>query len=280
VHEQTGGQPWLVNAIARQLCFEENAIAWDTAITIKDVEEKIEELILRRDTHLDQLADKLTEPRVARIIERILVGQNAPHDEYYGTPLPGDDVQYVLDLGLIKRGKEGLEPANPIYREIIPRELTWEQQISLAENTPWYQKEDGRLDMEKLLKKFIRFYQEHGEMITKRKNYNEAAQHLMFLAWLQRIVNGGGKVYREYASGLGRMDILVEFADERFVFELKKEGIFVEENGIEQTAEYLKRMSLDHGYLLIFRRVYAGIEKIGERKEVEHEGKKISVLWV
>ncbi len=285
IHEQTGGQPWLVNAIARQLCFEDKAIPWTQAITKNDAEEKIEELILRRDTHFDQLADKLTEPRVARVIERILVGQNAPNDEYYGGALPSDDVQYTIDLGLVKAGVNGYEIANPIYREIVPRELTHQQQNELAERPLWYVTDDGRLDIEKVLTQFYEFYKRHGEMITKRRYYTEAAHHLMFLSWLQRIVNGGGRVFREYASGLGRMDLLVEFGKgehlQEIVIELKKESRFAEQDGIPQVAGYAKRMSKTEAYLIIFRRQFIeDIERIGERKEVEHDGVQIHVIWV
>ncbi|TGN99787.1 hypothetical protein PN36_33490, partial [Candidatus Thiomargarita nelsonii] len=71
----TRGQPWLVNALGRELCFDEQAIDWKDKVTKADVDNAAEILIQRRDVHLDQLADKLTEPRVARIIESILVGE-------------------------------------------------------------------------------------------------------------------------------------------------------------------------------------------------------------
>jgi hypothetical protein len=222
---------------------------------------------------------------VARIIERILVGQNAPSDEYYGVALPSDDVQYTIDLGLVKAGLNGYEIANPIYREIVPRELTHQQQHELGEHPAWYVREDGGLNIEKVLTQFYDFYREHGEMITKRKNYTEAAHHLIFLSWLQRIVNGGGRVFREYASGLGSMDVLVEFgkrgAEERFVIELKKESLYAERKGIEQVARYAKHMGKTNAYLIIFRRQFIeDIDRIGERKEVEHDGVQIHVIWV
>ena len=285
IHKQTNGQPWLVNAIAKQLCFGSQAIPFDTPITKQDAIEKIEILIQRRDTHFDQLADKLTEPRVARIIERILVGQNTPSDEYYGGSLPTDDVQYVIDLGLVRAGINGYEIANPIYREIVPRELTHQQQHELAERTVWYQREDGTLDMAKVLEKFCDFFKRNGEMLTNRKQYTEAAHHLVFMAWLQRIVNGGGKVYREYASGLKRMDLLVEFVGgakkQEFIFELKNDSRFAEIDGVPQTVEYAKRMGKTEAYLIIFRRKFPeDIDTIGERKEVEHDGVKVQVVRI
>ena len=52
---RTQGQPWLVNALADRLCFRHGSIrAYNHAITVEDVREAEEELIERRETHLDQ----------------------------------------------------------------------------------------------------------------------------------------------------------------------------------------------------------------------------------
>ncbi|MBE2235625.1 MAG: AAA family ATPase, partial [Anaerolinea sp.] len=60
VWELTQGQPWLVNALGWEACFKLPA-ARDrrTAISAEMVQEAKEQLILRRETHLDQLVDKL-----------------------------------------------------------------------------------------------------------------------------------------------------------------------------------------------------------------------------
>ena len=46
-------------------------------ITVERIEQAKENLILRRVTHLDQLADKLREARVRRVIEPMLAGVGA-----------------------------------------------------------------------------------------------------------------------------------------------------------------------------------------------------------
>jgi hypothetical protein len=125
IFDQSFGQPWLVNALARELCFEDHKVPDGRTVTADDVYKAGEILIQRRDTHLDHLGDKLTEPRVARVIERILAG-----DSTFTTADPtfNDDIQYVLDLGLVRRTQQGLSISNPIYREVVPRQLTWAQQ--------------------------------------------------------------------------------------------------------------------------------------------------------
>ena len=66
------GQPWLVNALAYRAC-EANR-DFEQAIDVDAIHEVREQLILRRETHLDQLTDKLQEERVRRVIEPLLNG--------------------------------------------------------------------------------------------------------------------------------------------------------------------------------------------------------------
>ncbi len=275
IYELTQGQPWLVNALGRELCFEEQAIDWKETVNKADVDNAAEILIKRRDVHLDQLADKLTEPRVARIIESILIGEDN------GETAQNEDQQYLIDLGLVRMGTYGLEIANPIYREIIPRELTFSRQNMLGINPQWYVKANGKLDVEKLLDAYIEFYKQHSELVTKRRTYTEAAHHLLFMAWLQQIVNSGGRISREYAAGMGRLDLCIEFAGERFAFELKRHSKTALSQGKKQLVDYLNRLSLDSGWLIIFSRTeIKDWEAVGKREMVEEEGKRIEVVWL
>jgi len=118
--ELSGGQPWLTNALAYETCFEmEDENRQELPISPGMIEQAKDKLIKRRETHLDQLVDKLQEERVRRVIEPILSGEQSRQ-------LKPDDLEYVRDLGLIRvQSNGGIEIANPIYREIIHRELTW-----------------------------------------------------------------------------------------------------------------------------------------------------------
>jgi AAA-like domain/PD-(D/E)XK nuclease superfamily len=277
VFEQSQGQPWLVNALAKQMCFGEFKVQDNATVMPADVYRAVETLILRRDTHLDHLGDKLSEPRVARVIERILAGDQAfeAPDESYD-----DDVRYLKDLGLVKKTPQGLSIANPIYREVIPRHLTDSQQIMWASKPEWYIGADGRLKIEAVLERFFEFYRENGEMITKRKTYTESAHHLTFMAWLQRIVNGGGYIRREYAAGLGFIDLVVEFGPDKFVFELKTEKNYKPAEALAQIAEYAQRMSVQECYLVVFRRKMTKPAKVGERSIIEHDDLKVHLIWI
>ena len=113
VGQAAQGQQWLVNELAYEACFR-NKTGRDRSrpITADAIQDAREQLILRRDTHLDQLTDKLQEERVRRVIEPLLSGAAAAES------IPADDLQYVRDLGLVARDRP-VRIANPIYREVI-----------------------------------------------------------------------------------------------------------------------------------------------------------------
>ena len=204
VWELTAGQPWLVNALAYATCFELEA--WPRSHAVRSRFDQIqaakEQMILDRVTHLDQLADKLREPRVRRVVAAILAG------DQQAEMIPTDDITYVRDLGLIKTAGQ-FTIANRIYQEVIPRELTYSSQLTIAHQPAWYISADGRLDLPKLLAAFQQFFRENSEVWLERFDYKEAGPQLLMQAFLQRIVNGGGRVEREYGLGRMRTDLLV-----------------------------------------------------------------------
>ena len=55
--------------------------------------------------------------------------------------------------------------------------------------------------MDALLADFQAFFREHSEHWQGRFAYAEAGPQLLLQAFLQRIVNGGGRIEREYGSG-------------------------------------------------------------------------------
>ena len=256
----TGGQPWLVNALARELTEKMPALKdRSRKITLDDVDEAKERLILRRDTHLDQLVDKLKEPRVRRVIAPILEGGE------WSDSASDEDRQYVIDLGLITvRRPDGARIANDIYREIIPRALTSMIQDDFAAQVPStaFVRADGRLDFRAMLAGFQQFYRENSEVWRNRATYEEAAPQLLLQAWLQRVVNGGGRIEREYALGRGRADIFVRYfyddhgkrAEQRFVVEMKVKRGTLEatiEEGLAQTANYADTCQPDEAHLIV-----------------------------
>lgn len=249
-------------------------------ITLDLVNEAKEALILRRETHLDQLTEKLQEERVQRVIEPLLAGEDLAQR------FQPDDVSYVHDLGLITQERNGqICIANAIYQEVIPRELGWLIQSGMSQQTAWYVQPDGRLDTSKLLAAFQEFFREHSEHWVERFQYKEAGPQLLLQAFLQRIVNGGGRIEREYGLGRMRTDLLILWNHpggiQKVVIELTLLHKTLEQTltkGVEQTWEYRDRCGADEGHLVIFDRTVGTPweEKLFQREE-SFRGKTVHV---
>ena len=275
IFEQTDGQPWLVNAIAREIIEEILSNDYTIPITTELVEQAIQNIILRRDTHIDSLLDKLKDPRVRRIIEPIILGKTNVINR------SDDDTQYCIDLGLISDKNNILQPANKIYAEVIVRTLNYDSQYHLHTQikNAWID-HTGKIDMTGLLKGFQQFWRENSDIWIEKYDYKEAAPHLILQAFLQRIINGGGTILREYASGRERMDLCVVYEGNKYPIELKiKYSNSVVKKGIEQMANYMTTLGETTGWLVIFDRsnTLDWDEKIFWQTE-QHEGKTIHVV--
>jgi hypothetical protein len=277
--QSTQGQPWLVNALAEQAVWKSKAHR-DRSITIdlEKMRDAREALILRNDTHLDQLMDKLKEERVRRVIEPLIMGLNGTASEA--------DRQYVVDLGLIRRNERGdFAPANQIYAEVLPRVLSQNPQAEIHSERlrPSWQN-NGRLDARQFLLNFLDFWRQHGEVMMKSAPYHEAAPHLVLMAYLQRVINGGGRIEREYAAGSGRLDLLLVYGTDRMAIEVKvwrdkQPDPLIE--GLEQIERYLNRLNLTEGYLVLFdQRSTAAewAERMGVETAHAASGKPVMVL--
>ncbi len=282
--ELTKGQPWLVNALGDEVTSEikENR---DRSRTIRAemLNQAKENLILRRETHLDQLVDKLQEERVRQVIRPLLQGLDL------SAQVTQDNIQYVLDLGLVTRTSAGLEIANRIYQEVIPRELSFVVQLNLESHfqPAWYIAADGSLDIANLLTAFQEFFRRHSESWVERFDYKEAGPQLLLQAFLQRIINGGGRIEREYGFGRKRTDLLLVWfysqdQVQEVVLELKIRYDKLEttiDTGLEQTWQYMDKCGTTEGHLIIFDRAAdtSWEEKIFRKVRV-YQGQKI-VVW-
>ena len=243
------GQPWLVNALAHEVVDGILGMDYGLPISAELFDEAAERLILRRDTHLDSLSERLREARVRRIVEPVLLGEDRAFD------LLGDDCRYVLDLGILRADGRRLEAANPIYREVIVRTLNYSDQFALRDKIANRWIADGKLDMNGLLRGFQEFWRENADIWVGKYDYREAAPHLILMAFLQRIVNGGAHIDREFALGRGRLDLCVQMGPNRYPVELKlRQGAKAEADGIEQLGAYMDTCGAKEGWLVVFDR--------------------------
>jgi AAA+ ATPase superfamily predicted ATPase len=279
VWEQTRGQPWLVNAVAREAIVKLLQSDYTEPVTAELVSEAIQNIILNRPTHIDSLLERLKEERVRRIIEPMILGEESYSKE-------SEDFLYVKDLGLIRVVDSLVVPANPIYAEVIVRKLSSDAQESL--NNPKYPYKmprylkDGRMDVDYLMRDFQQFWHANGEIWTERTDYREAAPHLVMMAFLQRVVNGGGRIIREMSSGTGRLDLCLIYGEQKYPIELKiRYGDKYLKEGLEQTARYMDLHCCNEGWMVVFDRRSTVVweDKLYMKKETI-DGKTITIVGV
>ncbi len=272
VFEQTQGQPWLVNAIAYEACFRD--VTDRTKVIDAAVMERARnQLIIRCDTHIDALIARLHEPRVCRVIDAMISGRGGTQD------IPDDDLQYTIDLGLLVQRDNAFQIANPIYKEILPRAIVSRTlSNTITQQLSSYQNPDGSLNMDALLEAFRQFFRENSAIWLDKFDYKESGPHLLMMAFLQRVINGGGKINREYALGTGRVDLLVIFREQRIVIELKigHHPKYVQD-GLQQTAKYMDTSNATTGHLVIFDPSNTSWDEKMYRRVEEVQGKKITI---
>ncbi len=279
IYHHTRGQPWLVNAVAKEIVEKILGSDFSQAIRPEHVEQATERIIRRRDTHIDSLMERLREERVRKVVEPVITGGPRGYDSL------DDDYRYVLDLGLLREFPEGLLPANPVYAEVLIRTLSLRSQMQMNDmghppTMPAYLSADGRIDMGRLLGDFQDFWRRNSEIWAETYDYKEAAPHLILQAFLQRVVNQGGQISRDPAAGTGRLDLCVHHQGFDHPVELKlRYGDHTYKEGQDQIARYMDKFGCSEGWLIVFdrRKTVLWEEKIFW-KTIDFRGKTIHIV--
>lgn len=276
VWELSQGHPWLVNALADQIV-RRDVPDRAVAITAAHVDAARDTLILERRSHIDALIARLHEPRVQRILEPMLTGGRIP-----GAETLDDDLSYVAGLGILTLRNGEYQIANPIYREVIPRVLSYVQQVQIHLPPRAFLLPDGGLDMSRLMREWQTFWRKDGHLAAAgfAFAYKEAGPHLMLMAYLQRVINGGGRIEREYGLGRGALDLVVWYGGEAHAIEVKlRRDTETKAEALDQLAAYLDQAGLETGWLVLFdlrkRRAWSQKLTLAQRKR---GGKRIHVV--
>jgi hypothetical protein len=254
VWEQSKGQPWIVNSLFKRATMRVLDEKSTDTVTPEHIRQARQQMIEARETHLDALAYRMEDPKIRNVMDSLITGEPNPQ------LAEGDAFRICLDLGLVVIEDGTPQVANPIYREIIARQLTYSTQLAIVKPSWQWQLPDGSLDMDRLLKEFQKFWQRHSEIWEQKADYTEAFPHLLLMAFLQRVTNGGGQIEREYAAGRGRLDLAVEYNKRWYIIEIKIIHYYdtpemVQEEGLEQIRGYRDKIdAAAPAYLVIFDR--------------------------
>ena len=257
VWRSTVGQPWLVNALAYGACFRDpEGRDRSRGITRERIAAARERLILEGPVHFGQIAQRLREERVRRVLDPILAGVEGRPD------FTEDDARYVNDLGLVT-ATPTVRIANPIYGEVIPRLLAQRVEVTMHHDSAQFLRANGGLEVSALLRAFQQFFRENAEWWWQGSEFQEYGAQVLLQAFLQRVVNAGGRISREHGLGRGRTDLLISWwkggEPQVFVIECKvrrqRDGLDeVIRRGALQTAGYVDRSGAAEGHLLVFDR--------------------------
>jgi hypothetical protein len=254
VYEQSKGQPWIVNSLFKRATLRILDAESTETVTLAHIRQAREQMIMARETHLDALAYRLEDPQIRSVIESLISGESNP------SLANSEAFRLCMDLGLVTIERGTPQIANPIYKEVIARQMTYSTQLAIPEPEWQWKKPDGELDMDSLLHEFQKFWRLNSEIWEEKADYTEAFPHLLLMAFLQRVTNGGGHIDREYAAGRGRMDLAVEYARKYYIIEVKiihyyNNPAAVKKEGLVQIQKYRDKIdALAPAYLVIFDR--------------------------
>jgi hypothetical protein len=217
------------------------------------------------------------------------------YDLVFSIVVDGDVMDYREDSPLINLGTlHGIFAAseagtlmihNRIYRERIANYMISEWRIantgrsnidaSAFDVVSQYHLPNKALDMQKVLTNFQAFMKK--EYSNKNYEFLERDGRLIFLAFIKPIINGAGYDFKEpQISQEKRLDVVITYYQHQYVAELKIwRGPAAHDKGLAQLVDYLDRMGLDTGFLLIFD---TNKKKKWDKDWVDVQGKRI--FWV
>ncbi len=133
------------------------------------------------------------------------------------------------------------------------------------------------IDLEYILLRFQSFFKENYSHTDEK--FIEREGRLVFLSYLQPIINGSGYVFKEpVVNNEQRMDLVITYNDKRYVVELKIwRGEKYHKKGITQISNYLDTYSLKKGYLLIFN---FNKNKEFKKEIIKYNDKELFTVWI
>jgi hypothetical protein len=275
VHHVTNGHPWLTSVLAKFMV-EEIVPDRSQKILPTHAEAAIQKLINSRNPNFESLYNNARKPELFPLVLDLLLGRRE------GFSLLSDRINLGVKYGIFAEKDRQLVLANPIYVEALYQNFAEELEKNEIEElieSNRFEDKPGRLDFGKVIDKFQGFMMAKGAEVVKHPKFNHATGQLVFLSYLDLLVNGKGWTFKEVQSGEGRIDVLCCYGEQKEVVEIKMwYGERRYEEGLEQLAGYLESEGLDRGYMVVFDR--RGVKpKEYTCKEHVANGKRIQA-WV
>lgn len=257
IYQYTSGYPVLVSAMCKymdeELPKEADFEGIDGVWTKEGVLRTVKAVLIDDVPLFESMICHLGEyPEMKRMFQAILFEGN---EFAYNPDMKEMNLACMFGYAVNKAGK--IQIANRIFETRLYNYFLSEEELScvignMAKRDKGYFIQDGRLDMEMVMKKFA----EHFDEIYGAENLNflEKCGRKIFLLYLRPIINGTGNYYIEAQTrDERRTDVIVDYLGEQFIIELKIwHGNEYNERGERQLADYLNYYHKDRGYMLSF----------------------------
>jgi len=280
LYNYTSGYPFLVSKLCKLI---DEDILHQPRWLAGDVEQAVNRILQLQNTNFDSLIKNLeNNPELYALVEKLV--------------LLGEQINYTQDshllhlgfmYGILARQGNVVKIHNRIYQERIYNYMATNLHIkSLLDSglsnytfQDAYVLPDGSLDMERVVSKFQEFMKQ--EYSRRDITFIERNGRLIFLAFLRPILNGRGYEFKEpQISEEKRLDIAVTYGSSKYVIELKIwRGNTAHQKGLRQLYDYLDRIGLDDGYLVVFDFTQQG-QKEWKQEHFQVEEKDIFAVWV
>jgi hypothetical protein len=247
----------------------------------EDVEEAVRLILLEDNTNFQSLTKNLeNNPELYELIRRITLD-----DEQVVLVKTDPVISLAIVYGILKdRPGAPCEIHNPIYSQLIYDHMMmgfWRREpVTIASRYNFrdnFIREDGSLDLKKVLERFQAFMKE--QYSREDEKFLERNGRLIFLAFVKPIINGKGYDFKEVQiSEEKQIDIIITYGTFRYIIELKVwRGEKAHARGLGQLAGYLERQHCDRGYLIIFD---FRDKKEWKQEQIQQDGKDIFAVWV
>ena len=247
IYSYTSGYPFLVSRIC-QCIDEELGQDW----TIHGINNAVQIMLREKNTLFDDMVKNIegNEGLRAFLNNLLIVGKE------YAFNIDDPIINLGSTYGYLKENEQHkARIANRIFEVRICNFFISKEATSTNHITGILQRDvvDGdRFNMELCLTKFTEHY---AEIYDERDaEFIDREGRMLFLSYLRPLINGQGVYHIESQfTDFRRMDLVVDFASEQFILELKLwKGEAEHEKAYEQLAGYLESKNTSTGYLLTF----------------------------
>jgi len=272
----TSGYPFLVSKLCK--IFDEDLLPEkaEQIWTTHDVDTAARQLIGEDNTNFQEMSKNLdNNPALYALTKAVAIDGEAYAFE------ANDPIATLGLLYGIFANRNGLAIHNRIYQEVITNKMSFrtqrEQSQLLTRYDALFQLPGNQLDTHGMLRKFQELMR--PENSQKDRDFLERQGRLVFLAFLKPILNGHGHAFKEpQTSEERRLDVVITYHQHQYVIELKLwRGPAAHQKGLDQLADYLDRLGLEAGALLIFD--HNKVKKEWKQEEIIHNGKRIFAVW-